>query len=281
MRVDATIKTYRYLRIGMVGVVFLLAVSVGFERLEVEPACWQTSVSAYYYTPVRAIFVGGLLAIGLCLIVIKGRTWWEDGCLNVAGMLAPVVAVVPTSDVGRCWSQEPIRRPVEVDGDLAAWVVANIDNNIRALLVAGIAGLVVAAVIASVATQDVLAVAQVGQRATRRSLLAAMVFLLVSAAAYAWWDDFGTRAHGIAAAVMFVFLAMAVGGKAWNLRLDPEKTIYVRLYAAIAALMIGSGVVMFPLGGWDHRILVLEATEIALFAAFWLAQTKEHWYEAA
>lgn len=281
MGVDATIKTYRYLRIGMVGVVFLLAVSVGLERLAVDPSCWQTSISAYYYTPVRAIFVGGLLAIGLCLVVIKGRTWWEDGCLNVAGMLAPVVAVVPTSDVGSCWSQEPIPRPVEADGDLAAWVVANIDNNIRALLVAGIVGLVVAAVIASVATRNVLAVARVGQRATRRSLLAAMVFLLGATAAYAWWDDFGTRAHGIAAVAMFVFLALAVGGKAWNLRHLPGKSRYVRLYAAIAVLMIGSGVVMFPLSGWDHRVLVLEATEIALFAAFWLAQTAEHWYEAA
>jgi hypothetical protein len=26
-------------------------------------------------------------------------------------------------------------------------------------------------------------------------------------------------------------------------------------------------------------VLVLEATEITLFAVFWLAQTKEHWHE--
>ena len=41
------------------------------------------------------------MAIGFCLIVIKGSTAWEDTCLNVAGMLAPVVAVVPTSDAGK------------------------------------------------------------------------------------------------------------------------------------------------------------------------------------
>ena len=46
--------------------------------------------------------------------------------------------------------------------------------------------------------------------------------------------------------------------------------------------MIAAAVVMFPLGSsWVHMVLVLEATEIALFAVFWLAQTKEHWHETA
>ena len=129
----ASIATYRYLRISMVGAVVLLAASVAFERWQVD--CWQTSVSAYYYTPVRAIFVGMLMAIGMCLIVIKGSTQWEDAALNAAGMLAPIVAVVPTSDVGTCWSQTPIPLPVKDDGELADWVVANIDNNVTALIV--------------------------------------------------------------------------------------------------------------------------------------------------
>ena len=137
----AAITTYRYLRISMVGAVLLLAVSIAIERAQVD--CWQTSVSAYYYTPVRAIFVGVLMAVGLCLIAIKGSTTWEDATLNAAGMLAPIVAVVPTSDVGTCWSQTPRPLPVNDDGQLADWVVANIDNNITALIVTGIVGLVV------------------------------------------------------------------------------------------------------------------------------------------
>jgi hypothetical protein len=172
----AAVKTYRYLRISMVGAVVLLGVSILIERSNVD--CWQTSVSAYYYTPVRAIFVGVLMAIGLCLIVIKGSTTWEDATLNAAGMLAPIVAVVPTTDVGECWSQSPGRLPVDDDGNLAAWVVANIDNNITALLITGIAGLLVAAVIASIATSNVKAVAEVGEVGMRLGLLAAMVFLL-------------------------------------------------------------------------------------------------------
>jgi hypothetical protein len=40
------IKAYRYLRIGMIGAVLLLAVSILIERSKVD--CWQRSISAYY-----------------------------------------------------------------------------------------------------------------------------------------------------------------------------------------------------------------------------------------
>jgi hypothetical protein len=274
----AAVKTYRYLRISMVGAVVLLGVSILIERSKVE--CWQTSVSAYYYTPVRAIFVGVLMAIGLCLIVIKGSTAWEDAALNAAGMFAPIVAVVPTTDVGTCWSQSPGQRPVDTDGNLASWVVANIDNNITALLITGIVGLVVAAVIASIATRNLKAVAEVGDLGMRIGLSAAMVFLVVGGVLFVVWDDFDTRAHGIAAVLMFLFLALAVGGNAWVRRDDPAPRAYFWVYTAIATAMLIAPALMFPLGSdWNHMVLVLEATEITLFAIFWLVQTKEHWLE--
>ncbi len=274
----AAVKTYRYLRISMVGAVVLLGVSILIERSNV--ACWQTSVSAYYYTPVRAIFVGVLMAIGLCLIVIKGSTTFEDAALNAAGMLAPIVAVVPTTDVGLCWSQSPGRLPVDDDGNLAGWVVANVDNNITALLITGIAGLLVAAVTASIATSNVKAVAEVGDVGMRLGLLAAMVFLLSGAVLFVVWDDFNTRAHSIAALLMFLFLALAVGGNAWDRRSDPAPRTYFWLYASIAAAMVIAPAIMFPLeSSWNHMVLVLEATEISLFAIFWLVQTREHWGE--
>ena len=115
------IKTDRYLRIGMIGAVVLLAASIAIERSKVD--CWQTSISAYYYTPVRAIFVGTMIAVDLALIVYKGRSGREAVCLNYAGMLAPAVARVPTTDVGTCWSVQPSPLPVEDDGSLAQWVV--------------------------------------------------------------------------------------------------------------------------------------------------------------
>jgi hypothetical protein len=272
------IKTYRYLRISMVGVVVLLAASVILERSDVN--CWQTSISAYYYTPVRAIFVGGLMAIGLCLIVIKGSTPFEDATLNVAGMLAPVVAVVPTSNVGACWSVEPRPLPVTADGTLAEWVVANVDNNITALLIAGIGGLLAAAVIASVATRNMRAIAEVGEPGTRFGLLVAMLLLIGGAIAFRAWDDFDTKAHSIAAIAMFGFLAASIAGNAWQRKGRPDARIYFWLYAGIAAAMVVSAAAMFALkGDWEHMVFVLEATEITLFAAFWLVQTQELWNE--
>jgi hypothetical protein len=277
---SAAIKTYRYLRISMVGVVVLLAASIVIERS--NAGCWQTSVSAYYYTPVRAILVGGLMAIGLSLIVIKGTTTFEDASLNVAGMMAPVVAVVPTTDVGACWSVTPAVEPVDQTGELEQWVIANIDNNIVALLIAGIGGLVVAAVIASIATGNVRAVAEVGEPGTRLGLLGALLLLFAGALVYIAWDDFDTRAHGIAAVAMFFFPALAVGGNAYQNRHHADTVGYFRWYAALAVSMIAVPIVMFPFGSsWDHMVLVPEATEIVLFALFWLVQTHEHWNETA
>ena len=97
------------------------------------------SISAYYYTPVRGVFVGSLVAVGLGLVAIKGREGWEDSMLNLAGMLAPLVALVPT----------PISVPVagfEVERrTVPAELVPAVENNVAALLVLGVVGLVFAA----------------------------------------------------------------------------------------------------------------------------------------
>ena len=274
------IKTYRYLRIAMVGIVVLLGISIGLEKSKVD--CFQTSISAYYYTPVRALFVGGLLAIGVSLIVIKGSTAWEDVFLNIAGMLAPLVAVVPTSGTGNCWSIPPSPLPRNEDGTMADWVLANIENNVRALIYAGFAGLVAAAIIAAVVKRDAFAPFKIEGLAIRVGWLAAFAILLVGLGLHLWWDPFPTRSHGFAAVLMFVFLALAIGTNAWERRRRTDKRIYFRIYAAIAGLMVLVGVVMLPIQGqWRHTVLVLEAIEILLFAAFWSVQTREHWYETA
>jgi hypothetical protein len=272
------VKTYRYLRISMVGAVVLLGVSILIERSELS--CWQTSVSAYYYTPARAVFVGVLMAIGLCLIVIKGSTAWEDATLNAAGMLAPVVAVVPTTDVGECWSQSPGRLPGRRrrqprrlgDREHRQQHHGAVDHRHRR------------AGGRRDHRQHRHEQRQGGRRGGRRRHAAGAgggdgvparrrgLFVL--------WDDFNTRAHGIAAVLMFFFLALAVGGNAWDRRGGPAPRTYFWLYASIAAAMVIAPAIMFPLGsGWRHMVLALEATEIALFAVFWLVQTREHWDE--
>ncbi len=95
-RSQSAIITYRALRMGVVAAALLLMASLVLEivrtrRLEL------TSISASFYSPVRNVFVGVLVATGLALIAIMGREKSEDGSLNLAGMLAPTIGMLPTT----------------------------------------------------------------------------------------------------------------------------------------------------------------------------------------
>lgn len=269
-------KTYRYLRIGMIVTVGLLAVSIAIEYSRVD--CLQPSISAYYYTPVQAIFVGGLMAIGLALIVIKGRTRWEDISLNVAGMLAPVVAVAPTTDVTEnCGSLEEASLPM-VGGKPAEWLILNVENNFYALLIAGAVGLVIGITLALVINRGPRATMENVERGTRVSLAATGAVLLFGWWAFENWDDFYTRAHGAAAFVLFLWLIAAVAGKAWEHR--EKATVYYPIYATVAvAMLTGGGVIQLWEIGGRNTTFVLEAFELAWFALFWIVQTVENWDE--
>lgn len=265
-------KTYRYLRIGIIGAVVLLAVAIAIERDKVD--CFQTSISAYYYTPVRAIFVGFMIALGLALIVYKGRTTAEDASLNIAGMLAPVVAVAPTTDVGRCWSVAPSPLPVQEDGSLANWVVTNIDNNFYALLIAGLIGLGIALVIALVDRDGPLR-----ELGVRLSLGVTFVLLLFGWWLIENWDDFYSRAHGWSAVLLIVLLGVAIIAHAIHHRREGDRGL-VWVYLAIPALMALGGLIISLTRVFDeHTVFALEAYEIGLFAVYWIVQTKEHWDE--
>jgi hypothetical protein len=305
LNADDVRKTYRYLRIGMIGAVVLLAVSIGIEVNKAD--CLQTSISAYYYTPVEAIFIGFLIALALALIVYKGRSAWEDFFLNIAGILAPVVAVAPTTDVGRCWSVPPIKFPVREDGTLANWVVTNIENNIYAVLAIGLFAVVVMII---TATKDARPDAELGQRlrkdgsgrqqameennAERRKRvreiwgppIVSLVLLIGGWLAIAFWDDFNTRAHGVAALILIACLGFAIIAQANFLR--PEKGVpwsernkrLVWIYGGIVALMaLGGTFIWLTRVFEDHTVFALEAWEIGLFAVYWIFETIGKWDE--
>ena len=129
------IKTWRYLRLAMITLVVGLTAAVVYEVVRGGADCVQTSISAYYYTHAQAIFVGALVAIGACLVCLRGSSEIEDVLLNVAGMLAPVVALVPTPKVGDCASLPGVPKDP----------TPNIENNVTALLVMGLVAFVVLA----------------------------------------------------------------------------------------------------------------------------------------
>ncbi|MEA2900312.1 MAG: hypothetical protein QOH36_199 [Actinomycetota bacterium] len=265
------IKTYRYLRIAMIGTVVLLAASIWLEHRKTN--CWQTSISGYYYTPVRAIFVGGMITVGFALIVVKGKGWFEDTSLNFAGMFAPVVAVAPTTDIGKlCSSVDPRPLPAEAD------FISTVNNNFDALLLAGAVGLALALFVAIVVNRNLRPLAEV-EKGTKRSLFVTAVFLFMGWWLNGNWTEFYSLAHGYAAVTMFGLLTLAVGGRAFQHRNKSSKS-YLIIYSSIALLMAFGGVViwLFEIGG-DYTTFWLEAFEIVLFAAFWSVQTVENWDE--
>jgi hypothetical protein len=123
----------------MIVLVAGLAVSIVTEWIARDADCFQTSISAYYYTSVHAYFIGALVSIGVCLFCLKGNTEGEDVLLNLAGMFAPVVALVPTPDPGQCGVVRGTTKHVH----------DNVVNNITALLVVGLISLVILAALSS------------------------------------------------------------------------------------------------------------------------------------
>ena len=267
------VQTYRYLRLAMVLLVVGLAVSVLVEWRAVGQTCFQTSLSAYYYTPARGFLVGALLAIGVCLVVLKGNSPREDALLNAAGMLAPVVAFVPTPDAGSCTSSP------------AAFVdrQAHVVNNVSALLALGLVALVLTAVITwwEHRGRGVPTSSTVG-------LAAAFALWAVVALAFGVLrDGFVERSHDAAAIAMFTCIVGVVVLNALDLGRQPSQLgdrRFAGLYAAVAVAMGLAVLVIVAVDlavGWDHSVLWVEGTLIVLFAVFWSLQTRELWHSAS
>ena len=269
----SAIKTYRYVRIAMVTAVVALGVAVLAEwwatadRAPAADRCLQTSISAYYYTPAQGIFVAALAAVGICLVVLKSHNPWEDVCLNVAGMLAAVVALVPTPYVENCFSV-----PV-TEGQMRA----NVDNNVTALVVATAVAILVTV---GVVTLDRAAR---GDLEPAAGLAVSAGLLLAGAAVFIGSENlFVRRAHYAAATIMFALITVVVAinaGEAGASR-EPAKRKYVGLYGAVAVAMPLGAAALYGWGritGWAHWVLGVEMLLIVLFAVFWILQTIELW----
>ena len=91
-----------------------------------------------------------------------------------------------------------------------------------------------------------------------------------------WRASFNANAHNWTAIFMFVFLFIATARSSMR----SKKKAYRGRYRVLAWLMALAAVGVF-LGsvttGWGHAVFTLEATEIFIFATYWILQTREHW----
>jgi hypothetical protein len=298
---ETLVKTYRYLRSAMVALVLCLTVAVVHQS--VKQGSILPSISAYYFTSAQAIFVGALIAIGVCMIAIRGTTDADDVLLNLGGMLAPVVAIVPTArmkdyrqivtacrESGGAVLADPGLEDVDCPSlqALADVTEANVANNMVALLAVAYAGLVAAVLFAR---RDRLPIARfrVGFGiAVGIVVLASFVFVRYPLL-------FVDVAHYAAAIPMFGCIVVVViinalrhkgvviRGPGLPSKMRQVATALLRSpdgYALIAlamltAVVVGGGLALA--GTFEDTIFWLEAALILLFGVFWVLQTREQW----
>lgn len=273
------IKTWRYLRLALVALVLGLIASFLYEHSvsHVNPVshdrptvhCWQRSLSAYYYTPVHGYFISALVAMGVCMFCLKGSSPAEDVLLDIGGLCAVVVGLVPTPNPGHCAS---------VLGTITDRNF-NIGNNVRALLAVGVCALVASAVLWR----------KKNEKDSFKGFLALAAVAVVAIGIFtADIDLFRRGAHGVAAGLLFVCVTAVVFVNGWNRVAEEGSGLRRRLaavrrdrYGVIGYVMVASATVVgiSAVAGFEYWALVGELSLILLFAVFWLTQTVDLWNE--
>nr|WP_315267550.1 hypothetical protein [Microbacterium lemovicicum] len=264
-------RTYRYLRLGVVGtvVVIFVAVSVAAGRVG-----WLTALSDYYYTPARNAFVGALVAVSLALLVLSGRGA-DRALLDGAAVFGPLIALVPTTvapgtipgvDVAcpsRCLPPDAV--------DAAA-------DGVATYLIVG--ALVVLTAVILVITGQVTA------SRVRSSLIgSAGVLVIVAACWLGARDAFLAQGHFVATVIFFALFALVAIRSAFPSRLSPPPRRYRVAYSLVAGLLllVLAVYVVSAIRAGDGAapsLLFAESAALALFSAFWLVQTIEKWRQS-
>jgi hypothetical protein len=263
-------RTYRYLRIGVAGTVVAILLAVAQAATAYG---WLTSISDYFYTPARNVFVGALVAASLALFALSGRGV-ERALFDAAALFAPLIAFVPTtiapgsvpgvavecSGTARCF-------PPQFESDAA--------NGVFVYLALGGLAVLVALVLA--------ALGQVSLAQVWPSLLIAVVVL--AAVALTWAiarDAFLQHAHFVATTLFFALFAAAAVRNAFPRRGPAPSPVFRALYGAIAGgliVLLVAYTVLLPQtdASGIPIVLIVETAALILFFAFWVVQGVEKW----
>jgi hypothetical protein len=91
--------TYFFLRKGIGGLGIALPFVLGIGGYILAGLPLQHTMSYYYHTAMRDVFVGLLFFLGLALFLYKGFTVFEDWALNVSRFSVVMAALIPTPDI--------------------------------------------------------------------------------------------------------------------------------------------------------------------------------------
>ena len=278
MRDDSShvLLTYKYLRVTMSAPAVLL---LGTMIIDAGSSGWhvETSISGYYGTTVRDVFVGAMIATALCMIVYQGTSRLEDYSLNLMGFFAVFVALVPTN---------------------LAETLASLPEGDRTTLLQGLRGSLWAAlgtflIFAIIDHKKVRSefwrelFRESGSWTKAAVLLTTLVTVLLICLvlwrlfehdAYAW-------IHNYAAVALVVCLGVAVASHGWPTKAaSGDETVAsinggagTGMYRLIVLLMVLAGIAFAVAKlalDWAHSVIAIEIAEIVLFYWFWSLETK-------
>lgn len=298
----AATQTYLYLRTGLVGAVIAIGLAVALTPAALLPKGQGalSSISHYYYTPAKIVFVGALCAASLALLALAG-VGIQSYILDIAALLAPLIALIPTPvRLAQIEAFDPkCGRPDDAcipPGDFG-------DMRLGFEVWLWIAGLAIAFGIVQSVRRAVLA-----RRHPRQPrpvpplhwatlLVAASVWAVLLVTGFLAQPWFHASAHFLIAGAFFVLVATVVWIEAvrqWRPRStilgdaedkDHGSQALAIAYAIIAvalALDIAAAVVVIVRQKWfdpafaPTGVFLVEAIGLACFAVFFALQAWEH-----
>lgn len=269
-RTPITLAIYRDVRVGMVIVTLMVFVAIVIEQL--SATCWQFALSAYYYTSAHSILIAALLALGALFIMYKGSNDTENVLLNLAGVSALMIAMVPQD------------RPAPLCGtnDLPPQFVPAIQPNVWTVIVALIVGWLAMAVLHW----------RNHSRHKRSPLgtVALLIFWVIMAVGFIalvfFPNWFYAHIHGISGVSMLLSFIITVFCAAYVVAQEdtgksPHKDRYKWFYGIIAVAMVVTLIAVVAVHlkhpGWEPWVIWLESAVILEFALYWAVQTWELW----
>ncbi|MBN9606219.1 MAG: hypothetical protein J0G30_06380 [Actinomycetales bacterium] len=287
-------RTHRYLRLGIGATVVVILAAVVAASL--QGGFVLGSISAYFYTPARSLFVGALIAASIGILALSG-TGWQRGLLDAAAVVAPLVAFVPTPIQHGAVPGFPDDCPTQPAGVscVPADQVPAIAIGVEVYLALSLPGIVLAIVAAILPAAD--------RKATARMLAPsfAATGVILGATTLGWFgarELFLAHAHFVAAALFFLLIALVALVNAIAPRLDEPRqarvcdatltrrapwlgpvywVIAVALLLDVAVITVA--VIALPSGITPPPVLIGELIALALFLVFWALQSYQTWVD--